>query len=322
MKARKLASGKVLYYYQAGGKQLPLGANLQLALEKWAQHEGGSVAVGGFHRITAEYRKTFGALAKSTRDHYRIALDNLDLAFKGFALEQIEPRHVKEYMRRRTKKGAARLEKRVLSAFFNWARENGHTSAPNPCFGIKFSKAEKRDYGIQTVRKVYVTDAEFQAVYGRADDTVKDAMDLALLTGQRPSDLLKARRQDISEGVLWIAQEKTGKRMGIKVEGELKGVLERIQGRERDVPSMYLLCDRQGQRLTYHALYARFRKALGDAKWQFRDIRAKAASDSPDLKRAQQLLGHETEQTTAAVYRRARGDVVSPLERKIQDHQS
>jgi integrase len=315
MKGRELASGKVLYYYQSGGKQIPLGSNYQQAIEKWAQLESGGVTKR-FPQISALYRDTLDGLAVSTKAHYRIALDNLDLAFKAFRLEQIEPKDVKGYMRRRSKKGAARFEKRVLSAFFNWAREEGHTSSTNPCAGVKFSKAERKVYGTGK-RTVYVTDTQFQETYAKADDVVKDAMDLALLTGQRVSDLLKARRQDIADGAFWIAQEKTGKRMGVRVEGELKTVLERIQGRQRDVPSMYLLSDQRGQRITYAAFYARFRKA--GATWQFRDIRAKAATDSPDLKRAQQLLGHESEQTTAGVYRRSRGEVVKPLERKIQD---
>ena len=315
MKGRSLASGKILYYYQAAGKQIPLGSNYDVAIEKWAQLESGGTTKR-FPQVSALYRATLDGLAPSTKAHYRLALDNLDLAFKAFRLEQIEPKDVKDYMRRRTKKGAARFEKRVLSAFFNWAREEGHTAAPNPCSGVKFSKAERKVYGTGK-RTVYVTEAMFAEVYAKAEETVQDAMDLALLTGQRISDLLKARRQDIADGALWIAQEKTGKRLGIKVEGELQRVLERIQGRHRAVPSMYLLCDRRGQRITYPAFYARFRKA--GATWQFRDIRAKTASDSADLKSAQLLLGHESEQTTAGVYRRSRGEVVSPLERKIQD---
>jgi hypothetical protein len=38
-------------------------------------------------------------------------------------------------------------------------------------------------------RSRYVTDEEFEAVKAHADFTVADAMDLALLTGQRPADI-------------------------------------------------------------------------------------------------------------------------------------
>lgn len=319
MKARRLAS-KVLYYYQAGGKQIPLGSNLLLAKEKWAQLDAGGKHTSRFPAITRLYRASseYQALAPNTRKVYGPALDNLDLTFKHFTLEQIEPRHVKQYMRRRTKKGAAIFERRVGSAFFAWAREEGHTKSPNPFIGVKFSKAEKRGFTIGP-RHRYVTDAEFDVVYGRGDDILKDAMDLALLTGQRPGDILKARRQDIAEDVLWFVQEKTGAKVGVKVQGALAAAVERATMRERLAPSMYLIADRNGQRVSYAALNGKFRAARGSADWQFRDIRAKAGADSPDLKRAQELLGHAHETTTAGHYRSSRGNVVAPLERKIQD---
>lgn len=325
MKARKLASGKVLYYYQAGGKQIPLGANRISALEEWARLEAGGTKAALFPRITAIYRKSpaFTALAHSTRQHYVIALDNLDRAFKAFRLEQIEPKNVKDYIRKRSKKGAALFEKRVGSAFFNWAREEGHTNVDNPFRGVKFSRAESRGHPGGR-RKVYVTDEQYRDVWKRGDEILQDAMDLALHTGQRPGDILKARRQDIEEvaidgrpaRVLWIVQEKTGEKVGISIEGELERVLQRVLSRERPVSSLYLIADRRGQRVLYNALNVRFRKARGNAAWQFRDIRAKTASDMPDLKKAQLLLGHAAE-TTTNIYRRARGTVVAPMNRKI-----
>jgi len=47
------------------------------------------------------------------------------------------------------------------------------------------------------------------------------------------------------------------------------------------------------------------------AAWQFRDLRAKAASDSDSLRQAQELLGHTSESVTRRVYRR--GEKVRPL---------
>lgn len=319
MKGRLLASGKILYYYRAGSKEIPLGSNRILANEEWARLENGGQHSQLWPRITRVYRETiFPTISLSTRLRYAAGLNNWDAYFKNFTLEQIEPRHIKDYMRRRSKKGAALLEKKIGSAFFNWAREEGHTKAPNPFLGVKFSKAERRSFGHLGKRTVYVTDEQYQQVWQAADPTLQDAMDLALHTGQRPGDLLRARRHDIIEGVLWFVQEKTGTKVGVKVEGGLKSVLERIQARPRAVPSMYFLCDRRGQRISYQTLNKRFLKARGEATWQFRDIRAKTASDMPDLKKAQLLLGHSVE-TTTTIYRRDRGEAVSPLERKIRD---
>lgn len=50
----------------------------------------------------------------------------------------------------------------------------------------------------------------------------------ALLTGQRPADVLKMTRADISDGALHVRQNKTGKRIAIEITGELAEVIERI----------------------------------------------------------------------------------------------
>jgi integrase len=134
-------------------------------------------------------------------------------------------------------------------------------------------------------RDRYVTDAEFQAVHPKADATLRDAMDLALLTGQRPADVLKMKREDIRDGALFVAQNKTGAKRAIEVVGELAQVLERIAARKRERLSAFLVQDDNGRPLTMLAMRGRFdkaRKAAGVA-FQFRDIRAKTASDTGDL---------------------------------------
>jgi integrase len=313
MSARKLASGKVLYYYQARGKKLPLGANLIEAKREWVRLETGGKS-NAFPTVAKQYRDAvYADFAIGTKKHYELALRNLEIAFKEYTLEQIEPQDVKTYIRRRSKKVAAIFEKRVLSALYTWARGEGITSVPNPCAGVKFSKTERKGFG-GGKRVRYVTDAEFAAVHANGDAILQDAMDLALVTGQRPGDILKAKRQDIRDGVLWVVQEKTGATVGIRVEDGLQRVIDRILSRKR--PSMYLISDKRGQRVRYDTLNYKFTQARGDADWQFRDIRAKASTDSPTLKDAQLLLGH-TDETTTNIYRRSKGTAVAPLKREV-----
>lgn len=311
MTRRARKKGGFRYYYQAGGKKIPLGTNEIAAKQEWARLEAGTVA-WTFPRIAAEYRKLFPGFSVSTRKHYETALRNLEVYLRRFTLEQVKPHHIKKYIRERSKKGAALFEKRVLSAVWSWAAGEGYTHAPNACLGISFTKAERKTFAPKKP-KVYVTDAMFDEVWARGDEILQDAMDLALHTGQRPGDILNARRSDIVNGVLWFKQEKTGAEVGIIIEGEFARIVERIQARKR--PSIYLISDRNGQRLRYNMLNSRFIKARGDATWEFRAIRRKAGSDSPDLKRAQELLGHKDEKTTSAHYR-VRGLIVPPLERK------
>jgi integrase len=97
----------------------------------------------------------------------------------------------------------ANREKALFSHIFNnKAREWGYTSGQSPCQGVKGFKEKGRDR--------YITDAEFDQVTAHAHFTVVEAMELALLTGQRPADVLKFKRTDIRDGALWIIQNKTG----------------------------------------------------------------------------------------------------------------
>ena len=94
-------------------------------------------------------------------------------------------------------------------------------------------------------------------------------MDLALLTGQRPADVLKLKRSDIRDGALWIVQNKTGKRLGIEITGELSEVITRINERLRQAISVFLIQDENGQPLTQGALRSRFNKARTLSKVSF-----------------------------------------------------
>ena len=74
-------------------------------------------------------------------------------------------------------------------------------------------------------RDRYVSDEEYLLVWTCAHPTVQDAMDLALLTGQRPADVLKIALDDIDRGSLFVTQNKTGKKLRISIEGDLAEVL-------------------------------------------------------------------------------------------------
>ena len=140
-------------------------------------------------------------------------------------------------------------------------------------------------------------------------------MDIALLTGQRPADVLKIKRTDIRDGALWIVQNKTGARLGIEITGELAAVIERINQRPRKAISTFLIQDENGQPLSQGALRSRFDKArtLAKVDFQFRDIRAKAATDTGDLAHSQKLLAHKNREMTEHYVKSRIGERVRPL---------
>lgn len=293
-------------------KWTPLGADRARALLEWARIEGSEPdpTVRTFEVIALRYeREVIPTKAPRTQRDNLIELDRLRSVFNAVLIENIKPHHVRAYLDKRgqTAKARANREKALLSHLFNRAREWGYTDATNPCQGVKGFTESGRDR--------YVTDEEFEAVRVQADQTLRDAMDLALLTGQRPADVLKILRTDIREGALFIRQNKTGAKRAIDLVGQLAEVVERIRSRPRVRFSAYLVQDDDGKPLSMLALRSRFDKARRAAgvSFQFRDIRAKTASDTGDLAHSQHLLGHRNREMTEHYVRERLGQRVKPL---------
>jgi integrase len=282
------------------------------ALRLWAKQEGvrEDDSTKLFSVVARRYvREVFPTKAIRTQVDNEAELKNLVAVFGGMPIDAIMPMHVRQYLdiRGETAKTRANREKALFSHVYNKAREWGYTDLQNPCLGVKGFK--------ETGRSRYVTDDEFLKVRAHAHFTVVDAMDLALLTGQRPSDVLKLKHSDIRDGALWIVQNKTSARLGIEVTGELAQVIERMQKYPRKQSGQYIVQDEKGQRVTQTALRSRFTKAreIAGIDFQFRDLRAKAATDTGDLAHSQKLLAHKKRDMTEHYVKARMGDRVKPL---------
>lgn len=303
------------YYYvtfQGGKRQwLNLGKDRPEALRRWAELEGqdAPVLTKRFDLIAARYqRDEFPRLAPRTQHDYERAIRNLSAVFGAMPIDTIKPPHLAEYLARRGQSSTvqANREIAVFSTIYNRAREWGYTTATNPCEGVRRHRERPRER--------YVTDTEYKAVWDKADQPTQDAMDLALLTGQREGDVLKMRDTDIQGGVLYVRQNKTRAALRILVTGQLAEVITRIQTRGgRKGP--LLVQTEDGQPLTEDALRKRFSKArkAANVDFQYRDLRAKAATDRGDLAKAQKLLGHKNRSMTEDYVRARQGEMVEPL---------
>ncbi len=330
-RARVQKSGKTYYYFDTGGKprrEIPLGPDYVLAVKKWADltselHKGEDVST--FIELADRYeREVLPTKAKSTQATQRGDIKMLRAFFGNPSpapLNQIKPKHIHMLLEhhKKTPTTANRL-KRVFSHMFNMARAWGYTENENPVKGVEGFTLEKRE--------VYIDDKVFHAVYEVGSQPLRDAMDLAYLTGQRPSDTLRMDDRLLVDGILLIKQGKTGARLRIKIEGKLAEVLERIAKRKagHKLHCSSLTVNQHGKPMTKQTLRKAFEKARDKAAqdhpemaaeikamW-FYDLRAKAADDTAETRgeqAASDLLGHDSVTTTQQHYLR-RGRLVSP----------
>lgn len=339
---RKRVRGQRVYYFLDTGekprKEIPLGSDYFAALRKYADLNivTGPIEGAVFNDLARKYiAEIIPTLAKNTQVTQSSDIKHLQKFFERAPLDQIKPMFVRQFLDRHAdKKTTANRCKRLLSSMWNRALGWGYTDLPNPCTGIKGHSLEKRT--------VYISDDLFQAVYKHASEPLKDAMDLAYLTGQRPADALSMSTMDMVDGHLIVTQHKTKQPLRIQITGKLKEVIDRIAARKETskIASAALLVNTTGKRMTKNILRNHFDDAreaaitaiLGE-DWKkeykgkklpanaaaiknfwFYDLRAKAADDTSDQRgeqAASDLLGHDSIKTTQRHYLR-RGKSVSP----------
>jgi integrase len=304
------------YYYRAQGREIPLGPDLVKARTRWAELENQHLTDESLFKSVAQKFEDDEVPLKAprTQKDYKRQLALLVKVFGATPVCAIEPHHVRRYhsLRMKVSLVQANRERMLLSTVFNWARGQGYYKGPNPCQGIRGKKERPRG--------VYVDDAAFKAVWDKAPAGVRDGMDLARLTSQRPADVLKMALTNLRDGCLEVEQNKTKTKVRIEVTGELAAVIERIKAQmaARPMSSIYLVQHEDGQPITYWQfakLFQAAREAAGEL-WQFRDLRAKAATEKDEEsgpREAQKLLGHASVTTTEGYIRNRRGARVKPL---------
>lgn len=329
LRQRTMRSGRVFYYYDHGGsprREEPLGSDYALALKRWAEIEGEQSIpkpeVISLEYVWTRYQESPEFLkdkAPRTQADNRREMAKLLEFFNDppGPLDAIKPSHVGQYKRWRTKGGTglvrANRELSLLSVVWNFGREAGYTSMPNPVAGVKRYKETGR-------KDVYIEDADYARVMEHASPWLRDAMELAYLTGQRPADVLKISEHDVRDGMIHVQQGKTKVKVRIEVIGGLPELLARIRERKRGhkVFSTRLVVNRYGRAVGVHAVSVWWKDACmaaGVYGVHFRDLRAKAATDTEegaDLRTAQRQLGHTRITTTEGYVRNRKGAKVAP----------
>lgn len=349
---KRVRRARVYYYLDTGEKprrEIPLGSDYVLAVKEWSRLTAGKTPPSG--EITFAYvaQKYWEEIIPSKKP--RTQSDNEKERAKLLQffndppapLDTIEPVHIRQYMRwrvqnareeaqkkneQRAKEGKTPLpvpaglgqvranrEKALFSHIWNFARSEGYTALPNPCAGIKGYAESGRD--------AYVDDDLMARAMEHAVLPLQFALRLAHLTGQRPADVYKMSETDIKDGMLFVRQGKTAAPLRFMIGGELKTLLDEMLAYKAQfaVRSLALLVTETGQPMKAHHMRHRFdmaRDKAGIAKheFQFRDLRAKTATEADDAegtRRAQAILGHTTETMTTHYIRKRAGKKVRPL---------
>jgi len=310
-------NGTAYYYYDTGGKPRykSLGSNYVEAMRLWAELEQEPVSnLLYFKDVADRYRlEIIPSKAARTKKDNQFQLDKLIEFFGDGKFEEIKPLHIRQYREWRQKSPiAANREIALFSHIWNCAREWGVTDKANPCAGVKRNK--------EAGRNVYISDEEYAAIMKVAPPLLSDTMELAYLTGQRPTDVLKLRETNIKDGCIELRQGKTDLPLRIIISPAIQAVLDKCKSRKSGkVYNTSIIVGPMGKpvgRNWISTLWKTARLAAGITRdIQFRDLRAKAVSDkeeSSDIRSAQALAGHSTVSMTEHYSRKRRGQKVEP----------
>lgn len=266
-----------------------------------------------FDKYEAEYVPELQP--RSQRD-YKGILVILRKTFGHLTPQEIKPRHVADFIN--VKKGRIHRNRMVtiLSTVYkiamgSWCIE---MDLVNPCTVVKKWPTKPRER--------YITDEEFASIRAIACPQVQIAMDLALLTGQRQSDIVGLTWKQIKAiGVArpdWrieIDQGKTGKKLAIMISPAVETVLKRAKLMEPFWPRTHVIRTKWGKPYTPDGFRALWQRTI--RKWEslngitrdrphFHDIRAKSISDNASLDNAYLLAGHIDIKMTRRTYDRNR----------------
>lgn len=294
------------YYHVKGGKWTRLGTDLPAALAEYARRfdnpKGGMPDL--VERVLAHISPN---LSKNTISQYKIAAARIKEAMGEFAPNQVMPRHVAAL--KADMAATPNMGNRVLSflrVVFAHAVEWQEVDS-NPCIGILRHKEGKR--------KRYITDAEYAAIYARANPRLKVIMDLLYLTGQRVGDVLKLKQSDLTADGIQFEQEKTGARLTVRWTADLRAVVDRANGLNGNVVGMNLFRTRArgGKPPSYAVTRDAWQEAVAAAGVEdahIHDLRAKSLTDAKRQgKDSTALAGH----TSAAMTDRYIRDRETPL---------
>jgi site-specific recombinase XerD len=218
-------------------------------------------------------------LKPATRDDYLNILKRLDHHFGKMRIGTLKPNQIAHFLETRKKRGRggtrANREVAVLSAIHNFGMRQMYVET-NPCREV--SRNTERP------KSKVVKDAEFLEVFERSNEAFQDLIAAAYLSGVRQTDVIAWKRSEHlkPEGIVYV-QSKTKKPHTVYWSDALRFFVRRAM--ERFPGTELVFTNTEGEAWTTSAIASQLARL--ESGWCFKDLRAKAQTDSPHS-----VLGH------------------------------
>ena len=294
------SKGRDYYYHRVTGEKLPVDEAERVkrveeindtlpvrSNEGWRE----SPIPGSFGDLICQYKTSveFKRLADSTRTTYLRYLDALE---RGPAADTVVANIDAPWLYQyrdgiRDRPRVADITVSILSVLLNFAVARGWRS-DNPARYVK-----KLGGGKSFEPWPEVSIERFRA---EANPRMVWAMEIAVHTGQRRADLLGMQWRHIEDGLISVAQQKTGERLLIPIHADLAVVLDAIPRRGTNIVHR-----EDGRAYTgsgFAAIFQREKKRLGLGGLQFHGLRHTAAARLAEAgatdREIMAILGHRT----------------------------
>lgn len=240
-------------------------------------------------------------VSKSTWGNYTTAAERLKYAFSDFAPAQITAADIWEF--RDGWVHTPNMTNRcltLLTQILNYAVRRRIIES-NPAIGVDKLDEKQRDRLLSA--------AEYLAIYEKAGPRLQCIMDLLYLTGQRVNDVLRLRRDALTDEGVAFKQQKTGKKLVVRWTPELREVIERAKGLT-SVPTLTVFSGRYRKAPDYRSVKLQWDnacEAAGVQQAQLRDLRAMSLTEAEEQGiDPTALAAHSSPAMTARYLRRKR----------------
>lgn len=138
--------------------------------------------------------------------------------FAKMRMKHIETAHVSRFLEdfaQASGAGMGRNMRSKLADIFRWAQTQGVIASGEHAVAATFNPTYK-------VKRERLSLEQFWLIHAQASTWAKNAMMLALVTGQRREDITEMKFADFKEGHLHVTQGKSGGEIKLRIDGAIK----------------------------------------------------------------------------------------------------